>query len=719
MKYFILGGGSVTTEYYLPALRLLGHLRDVTVVDPDADKIEALRDFDGVSLRVLDYATFLRTLPSTQNDPGRIIVALPNRLHVDAASLALIGRRHVLCEKPLALTASDCAKVRALAATTQCLVKVGMSRRYIPSLMLAREIVARKELGAVRAIEVHDCTTFGWRPRSFAFFAVEAGGILADIGVHYLDYLETLVGPLQPVGYSDDARGGSESTLHYRLSGGGDISIDMRLSRIHRSEGFIKIACEGGDIRIDRSRHNEIAVTPTHSMTRRLSAENPFDASSWPSSLVGGFCQMLTDFERAIDGRASAIADVSDAERTAALIEWAYERRAATGVVPPQATVASARTKVLVTGGTGFIGGHLLERLCKDGLDVRVAARTPGKCANVARFPVELAAVNLLDDASLRSAVSGARIVYHLAYGKDGKNRAEITVDGTKRVVEAAIAARAECVVVLSTINVFGFPEQDRAVDESSGYRPYGVYGKSKAKMERWCLSRARSSLPTRIVVLNPTCVFGPGGNAYTNIPVDLACEGQFCWIDGGTGYCNYNYVENLVDAILAAARVKAAHGNRFIINDGVVSWRELLEPMLRPFINDDLPSYTAAELKNLPRYGKPFSILDLIRAATAASEVRQVARRSRTLRVLSARARAMHTARGVVNSHPRPQTAVGRNSKFPPETLGNLYVNTRTSFSAKKANEMLRWQPAVGLPTALQRTIDWLVATRRGLSGC
>ncbi len=186
----------------------------------------------------------------------------------------------------------------------------------------------------------------------------------------------------------------------------------------------------------------------------------------------------------------------------------------------------------------------------------------------------------LLDKDSVRRAVGGARTVYHLAVGRDGADAARITVDGTKNVVEAAIEAGAEFVVVLSTMYVFGFPDTDRPVDESFPYRPYGgEYARSKMAMERWCLAKARTSLPTRIVILTPTCVFGPEGAAYSSLPVELARKRQFCWVDDGRGLCNYTYVENLVDAIIAAARVPEAHGNRFIITDGHVSWRELLSP--------------------------------------------------------------------------------------------------------------------------------------------
>ena len=333
-KYFILGGGSVTTEYYLPALRFLGRLADVTVIDPEVTKIAPmLRGFDGVAFCDQGYVDFLKALPPPGANLNCVVVALPNQLHLNAVNLALARGCHVLCEKPLALRAEDCARLRELAAARQRCLKVGMSWRYMPAFLMMRDIVAKAELGKVRSIEVHDCTPFGWRPRSFAFFSAEAGGVLADIGVHYLDYVETLLGPLRPVAYCDDIMGGSKSTLHYRLTADGDVTIDMRLSRIHSSGAYLRIVCERGEIRFDKASHVDVLVTPRGSMTRRLSAENPFDDPNWPKSFHGSFCQMLADFDAAIAGRPSKIADVADAERTAALVEWAYATRKAAAIL--------------------------------------------------------------------------------------------------------------------------------------------------------------------------------------------------------------------------------------------------------------------------------------------------------------------------------------------------------------------------------------------------
>src|SRR5262249_38055124 len=144
---------------------------------------------------------------------------------VDAARLALMQKRHVLCEKPLALKTQDCLVLRSLASEKHCLLKVGMSWRYLPSMMLAHDILVARELGEVRSIEVQDCAPFVWQPKSLAFFSRAAGGVLSDMGVHYLDYVDTLVGGLKPVSYSDDAKGGTESSLRYALAAG-NVRID-------------------------------------------------------------------------------------------------------------------------------------------------------------------------------------------------------------------------------------------------------------------------------------------------------------------------------------------------------------------------------------------------------------------------------------------------------------------------------------------------------------
>lgn len=701
MAYVILGGGGVTAEFYLPAFELMGRTEAVTVVDPSPASLAPLaKAFPWASLVESDHQGFLAGLKPGGDE--RIIVALPNALHVGATRQALDAGRHVLCEKPLALSAAACTALAKQAKAAGLTLRVAMSRRYLAALMLARQMVTSGDLGAVRSVEVRDCSQFLWRPRSFAFFAAESGGVLADMGVHYLDFLDTVVGPMKPVSYEDDARGGTESNAQYRLSAG-KVPISLKLSRLHPAGAFVRITGERGEILIDKSLETGVTYTPTVGAARLISVARPFDDPSWPATFHGSFCQMLADFERAINGETTPIAEATDAARATALIEWAYVNR------PAGPVKAADAERVLVTGATGFIGGHLVERLTGQGLDVAVAVRSPASLANVSRFPVDKVSTDLTDPASVARAVAGARTVYHLAYGKEG-DAARITVEGTKTVVEAAIAAGCEAVVVLSTMYVFGFPPGDAPVDETFPYRPYGgEYAQSKMAMERWCLERAKTSGATRIVVITPTCVFGPGGGAYTILPADLAAMGQFGWISEGAGSCNYTYVDNVVDALLAAAATPAAHGQRFIINDGVSTWRAFLTPIVAP-LGSAFPSYTPAQLATLPRHGGRFRWRDLAAAAVGSERVRVVAKRSSLLRKLfdAVHGRATRAGRDSHALSYQPSTP-DTPMVYPPDWLADLFGPAKASFSAAKARSVLGWTPRVGLAEAQARTLDWV----------
>ena len=230
--------------------------------------------------------------------------------------------------------------------------------------------------------------------------------------------------------------------------------------------------------------------------------------------------------------------------------------------------------------------------------------RRVGSCAEVARYPVSLKTLNLLDARQVRSAVDGARWVFHLAYGRDGADLDRITIEGTRNLVEAAISAHCECIVVLSTIYVFG--DAEGVVDESHPYKPKGGrYGTEKAQMERWCLSQSASSSPTRIVILNPSCVSAQADQPTAKFLIEWRSRGCFCWIEQGRGIANFCFVDNLVDAMLLAARTAEAHGQRFIINDGTCTWREFLAPL----VGGDFvlwQSLTARELADLDRAARP-----------------------------------------------------------------------------------------------------------------
>ena len=714
----LLGAGRVVSEYYLAAIAATGIARTLTIVDPDRAGLNVCAAMlSGAHIIQQDHHSYLRGLARREPTSSKqlTVVALPNQFHVEACEQLLRSGRDVLCEKPLSLSAEDCRRLGEIADVHTAKLSVAMVRRYLPSWMLAQQMVASGELGALVSIDAHDCAPFGWRPRSFGFFAPGAGGVLADMGVHYLDFLGQVAGPMTPVSYEDDWRGGSESSCRYSLTAK-HVAISLELSRVDSGSTFVRLVGERGTLLLRKSSETQAWFTPCGRPEQRVQLERPFPDASWPANLSGAFCQLLADHAATPAQRVRPLATAFDAERVSGHIEWAYANRPMTRpAVSSGPAKAAATPQAFVTGGTGFIGAHLVDRLHTAGVAMRCSVRSPASVANLARYPVELCTPDLRDRGALRTAMDSVQTVFHLAYGKEGSDAAAITIDGTKAVVEAAIEAGVAAVVVLSTAYVFGFPDTTSPIDETSPNRPYGgVYGESKSVMEAWCLERAKTSGGTRIVVLNPSCVFGPGGGAYTTLPVTLAKQNGFAWFDDGRGVCNYIYVDNVIDAILSAAEIPAAHGHRFIITDGAATWKEFLGPLVAE-VASEIPSYATAEFAKLSAASASFKLRELAMAIAGSPDVRRVARRSRAIRRISAmslldplRIQSNTPARLPDWATQRPQ----RSPPIPPNWLPELYHTHRTTLSAAKAGRILDWRPRVTFEDAMLRTTDWLRRT-------
>ena len=237
--------------------------------------------------------------------------------------------------------------------------------------------------------------------------------------------------------------------------------------------------------------------------------------------------------------------------------------------------------------------------------------------------------------------------------------------------------------------------------------------------MERWCLSRSASSSLTRIVILNPSCVFGPGGSTYSQMPHRMAKSGGFCWIEQGRGIANFCFVDNLVDAILLAAGTAEAHGQRFIINDGTCTWREFLAPL----VGGDCElwrSLTARELADLDRAARP-RWRDALHAIAADRRVRDVLKRRMPTSAIIALARHLYpdifvnsnpvTTQQFVSNAPTPEHSL------PPIWLSDLFGPAQTRFSAARARSVLGWSPLVKLADAQDITKRWLEGGELGVA--
>ena len=170
----------------------------------------------------------------------------------------------------------------------------------------------------------------------------------------------------------------------------------------------------------------------------------------------------------------------------------------------------------LVTGGTGFVGANLVRELLADGCSVRVLARKGGDRRALEGCAVEIAQGDLLDPASLRAAVAGARRVYHVAadyrlWARDPSELYRANVDGTRHLLEAAAVGGAERIVYTSTVGALGIPKDGTPGDEAT---PVGLedmvgpYKASKFLAERVAEEWAARGAP--VVIVNPSTPMGP-----------------------------------------------------------------------------------------------------------------------------------------------------------------------------------------------------------------
>src|SRR5712691_10767957 len=167
--------------------------------------------------------------------------------------------------------------------------------------------------------------------------------------------------------------------------------------------------------------------------------------------------------------------------------------------------------KILVTGASGFIGWHVARALVQSGQAVRALVR-PG--SQVREIEVEVFTGDLRDPESLRRAVAGCKLVFHVAadYRLWAANHGELyesNVGGTRNLLEAARTANVERVVYTSTVGCIGVP-RDGIGDEAMpvGMEDMtGAYKRSKFQAEETALEFARDGLP--VVIVNPTAPVG------------------------------------------------------------------------------------------------------------------------------------------------------------------------------------------------------------------
>jgi dihydroflavonol-4-reductase len=224
---------------------------------------------------------------------------------------------------------------------------------------------------------------------------------------------------------------------------------------------------------------------------------------------------------------------------------------------------------ILVTGGTGFIGSHLLDRLADAGEPVRALVRRKTTLPR----GVEAVSGDLAGGVGLAEAIRGADTIIHIA----GVIKALTPDDyyrGNARVTEnlaRAAVGRGIRFVHVSSLAVCGPNPGEAPLSEDSEPRPLTHYGKSKLEAEQI----VRSLLPDAVVV-RPPIVYGPRDTGVFPLLKSIS-RGVVLQIAGGERWFSLIYVSDLVDGILAASRRPQALGRTYFLSHPLpLNWSHL-----------------------------------------------------------------------------------------------------------------------------------------------
>lgn len=235
--------------------------------------------------------------------------------------------------------------------------------------------------------------------------------------------------------------------------------------------------------------------------------------------------------------------------------------------------------RVLITGGTGFIGANLAEALLKRGCEVRILRRRSSSLQALAGIDVEHFFGDVRDPASLREAVRSRDTVFHTAaivkfWKSRWKEQFAVNVEGTRNIVQACLSEGVDRLLHVSSIAALGHPQNEELANEDTPYNwtegPGYKYSKRLAELE--VLDGVNRGLDA--VIVNPSVIVGErdiylhGGSLLTNVKKGT----MLFYIDGGM---NVVYVGDVVKGIVSAAE-KGRTGERYILGGVNMTTREV-----------------------------------------------------------------------------------------------------------------------------------------------
>lgn len=557
MKIMIIGGGAVSEATHIPTLLKICTPDDIYLAEPNAVQGEKIQSKFNLLHVVSDYKSLI-------NNVDAVIIATPPHLHDEIMAYCIEQKKHVLCEKPIS---DHIERTKSISEQADPDLVLGTCHTYrqFSNRQYVRQQILDGYFGDKLTIVINEGFPSGWPTVSGYCFRKELvpGGVLFDAGIHSLDFILWCMGMPESIVYADDEMGGLESNAEIRMTFKKGTAV-FRISRTCELSNTIVVSGNSRKVELEVFEMNQVLENGEKRIV------NPNRLLDWTN--VGEM--QLRNFVDAINQTAPISCSLSEGIDVVSVIQQCYGQKTSKEMVPEPIGDYKGK-KILVTGGTGFIGSLLAERLLiHEQADVRVMVHNWPKAAYVSRFGVELLKADITNYEEVEKAVAGCDYVFHCV-GVGGPNAMKINADGTQNVVKACVAHKVKRLVYLSSVVVHGNKIFD-GMTADAAFESYGdVYADAKIEAEKrfWQLTKEAK---LEASVIRPTYVWGPMSEWYTVEIVRQMKKGSFSWVDQGHGSCNAVYVGNVIDLALVCGIHPKAVGEAFVIRDSEkLEWKD------------------------------------------------------------------------------------------------------------------------------------------------
>jgi nucleoside-diphosphate-sugar epimerase len=247
--------------------------------------------------------------------------------------------------------------------------------------------------------------------------------------------------------------------------------------------------------------------------------------------------------------------------------------------------------------------------------------------------------IDIANEDAVRNGLKGIDWVFHCAYDSDN---AEWNFKALRALIASCRENAWRRFVHVSSFVVYDLPPEGELTEETIGTTARSRYARIKRELETELLNAVRrDGLPATIV--QPTIVYGPFSRPWTIDPADMLINGTVVLPDQGEGICNAVYVDDVVDAMILAAKNPAAVGQRFLVSGEPITWAQFYEALAKA-AGARPPKYIPAEtiMRENGRVRKLLRLITtpwlLARRAAQREAIKKVLQA--TLKVVPARAR-------------------------------------------------------------------------------